>query len=175
MTEDAHQFWAFSLRFYGIPRVRDACLLLQDEAALNVNLVLWCCWKAAQGKELSHGDLRAAAGRIEEWSRTVTRPLRTLRRRVKAELGDDDMHTARHGLYERLKMAELEAERVEQALLCRAAATGSSPLAAGGARLLARSNLETYMEIADTRGNPENRQRLSAELAQLLAGADPLP
>ena len=39
-------FWRFSLRFYRQPRVADACIALQEEAGVDVNLLLFLLWHA---------------------------------------------------------------------------------------------------------------------------------
>jgi uncharacterized protein (TIGR02444 family) len=38
---DDSGFWRFSLSFYGDEQVAEACLLLQDEAAADVNVLLY--------------------------------------------------------------------------------------------------------------------------------------
>lgn len=145
---DAERFWQFSLRFYGIPEVQEDCLHLQDEAGLNVNLILWCCWQAAQGRKLTEAQARAAAARIADWSNSVTQPLRALRRQVKAGLAGFAPEM-RERLHERLKAAELEAERVEQTLLC-GNETAGTETAGGAVRDLAKANMDAYMGVADT-------------------------
>ena len=35
-------FWRFSLRFYRQPKVADACIALQEEAGVDVNLLRGC-------------------------------------------------------------------------------------------------------------------------------------
>ena len=37
-------FWRFSLRFYRQPRVADACIALQEESGVDVNLLLYLLW-----------------------------------------------------------------------------------------------------------------------------------
>lgn len=145
---EADRFWRFSLHFYERPGVEEDCLRLQDEGGLNVNLALWCCWRALEGERLDEADIRAARERIGEWSVSVTRPLRALRRRVKAELGGEKPDSIPHGLYDRLKRAELEAERAEQALLCRMHGTPRHSGAENGLRHLVETNLETYMRVS---------------------------
>jgi uncharacterized protein (TIGR02444 family) len=165
---DAAAFWRFSLRFYDQPDVRDTCLKLQDEAGLNVNLVLWCCWQAARGRALAKEDVASAAGRISEWSGSVTQPLRKLRRQVKAGREENLAPEARDRLYERLKAAELEAERVEQALLCRKSAPGTETTRSTLPHLV-KVNLGAYMQIADAPRNGLYRTVIPEKLAHRLA------
>ena len=147
-ARDSDTFWRFSVQFYAMPGVESDCLRLQDEGGLNVNLALWCCWRALEGEKLDREDIRAALEHIGEWNETVSTPLSALRRRVKDELGGGPSEALPHGLYQRLKTAELEAERVEQALLCRSVRNPPRRRAQDDLRHLVEWNLETYMAAA---------------------------
>ena len=99
--------WSFALALYARPGVEAACLLLQDDADIDVCELLWRCWL------LHHGAVpgqAAEAGLVEvrHWQREVTAPLRRLRRGLKAAAAERD-GVAR--LRQTLKRAELEAER----------------------------------------------------------------
>ncbi|CAO3423716.1 TIGR02444 family protein [Azospirillum endophyticum] len=103
---DANPFWDFSLAIYRRPGVPACCLALQDRRGVDVNLLLFAAWAGLDcGVRLSADDLARIDGAVAGWREEVVRPLRTLRRRAKAE--DDE-------LYRRMKAAELEAERVQQ-------------------------------------------------------------
>jgi uncharacterized protein (TIGR02444 family) len=107
------EFWASSLALYARPGVAAACLRLQDERGLDVNLLLLCCWFARSGRgRLSEDDLAAAEARAANWRRDVIEPLRAMRRELKG-LPDG----ASSPLYAELKQLELRAEREEQRLL----------------------------------------------------------
>ncbi|HEX3498043.1 MAG TPA: TIGR02444 family protein [Stellaceae bacterium] len=109
-SADADEFWAFSLAVYSRPAVAAACLRLQDELGLDVNLLLLCCWLARSGRgRLSADDLAAAEARAAPWRRTVVEPLRAIRRALKT-MAD----TASASLYAEIKRLELRAEREEQ-------------------------------------------------------------
>jgi uncharacterized protein (TIGR02444 family) len=106
----ADEFWAFSLALYARPGVAAACLRLQDERGLDVNLLLLCCWLARSGRgRLSEDDLAAAEADATPWRRDVIEPLRAVRRAFKG-LSD----AASPSLYAELKQLELRAEREEQ-------------------------------------------------------------
>src|SRR5260221_9331531 len=80
----ADEFWAFSLDLYAHPDVAAACLRLQDEQGLDVNLLLLCCWLARSGRgRLGEGDLAAAEARAAPWRRDIIGPLRAVRRALK--------------------------------------------------------------------------------------------
>ncbi len=124
---DANPFWAFSLAVYGRPGVPAACVALQDRHGLDVNVLLFAAWAGMEcGVALSAERLAAVDSTIAAWRREVVRPLRAVRRRVKAE---DD------GLYQRMKAVELEAERIQQDRLF--ALGGLTPQPGGNADMAA--------------------------------------
>ncbi|MBP2230680.1 uncharacterized protein (TIGR02444 family) [Azospirillum agricola] len=123
----ANPFWDFSLAVYGRPGVPAACLALQDGRGVDVNLLLFAAWAGMDcAAALSPAALERIDAAVADWRREVVRPLRAVRRRVKAE---DD------GLYARMKAVELEAERIQQDRLF--AAGGLSPRPGGGVALAA--------------------------------------
>ncbi|MGQ4877755.1 TIGR02444 family protein [Billgrantia sp. LNSP4103-1] len=108
--------WDFALSFYRRPGVEAACLLLQDEAEVDVCELLWHCWLYRHG--LTVGEEPAGLAAIRHWQRDVTLPLRGLRRRLKAEAAQDA------GIAEvrrQIQLAELAAERETLARLQRLA------------------------------------------------------
>ena len=111
-------FWRFSCAVYAAPGVREACLALQDRAALDVNLALLCAWVgAARSGAMARGDIAAATALTGEWQAAVVRPLRAVRRRIKGLplLAEPAVAAFRA----RLAESELEAERLQQAILFR--------------------------------------------------------
>ena len=45
-------FWRFSLHFYRQPKVADTCIALQEEAGVDVNLLLFLLWQATRKRAL---------------------------------------------------------------------------------------------------------------------------
>ncbi len=147
---DANPFWEFSLAVYGRPGVPAACVALQDRHGLDVNVLLFAAWAGMEcGVALSAERLTAVDSTIAAWRREVVRPLRAVRRRVKAE---DD------GLYQRMKAVELEAERIQQDRLF--ALGGLTPQPGGNADMAAAN-----MALLAPRGDP-----MLEVLAAALAG-----
>jgi uncharacterized protein (TIGR02444 family) len=110
----ADELWAFSLDLYARPGVAAACLRLQDEQGLDVNMLLLCCWLARSGRgRLSEGDLAAAEARAEPWRCDILAPLRAVRRALKI-MPDCGPGSGIPALYDELKRLELRAEREEQ-------------------------------------------------------------
>ncbi len=113
--DDRFNLWDFSLRQYARAGVADACLRLQDEHGVNVNLLLWCVWLEWRGITLDAARLRSAHKRIHAWDEHYVVPLRQLRRRMKAEFGTADAGIEL--VRQQIKQAELLAEKQLQSLL----------------------------------------------------------
>jgi uncharacterized protein (TIGR02444 family) len=111
-------FWNFSRAVYAAPGVQEACLALQDGFGLDVNLALLCAWVGAErAGPMGAGDLADAAALAGDWQSEVVRPLRRVRQRVKrlALMADPAVASFRG----RVAGIELEAERLQQAMLFR--------------------------------------------------------
>jgi uncharacterized protein (TIGR02444 family) len=112
-----HPFWDYSLRLYGMPGVEEACLVLQDEFDLDVNIVLFCLWSGAAGPgRLTADEMAECISRGGRWQREVVQRLRYIRRTLKHdELGASPelVETFRP----RAQKLELSAEHVQQLLL----------------------------------------------------------
>ena len=108
-----NDFWRFSCALYPIGDVSAQCLALQDQHGVDVNLLLFAAWLGSRGCAATDGAFRDAAHRVADWHASIVRPLRTARRAVKERANDDDLGRFRG----RLKAIELEAERIEQAIL----------------------------------------------------------
>lgn len=138
-------FWDFSLRVYGQPGVAAACLRLQDQHDVDVNLLLYFCWLASRRAEpLDAGEIEAIVRATADWRDGVVRPLRTVRRRMK-EGFDSVPPTCSEPLRSDIKRVELESERLQQAVLFeRAAGEPAVPVAADVAAANARTNVDGY-------------------------------
>ena len=132
-------FWDFSLHFYAQPGVAAACLRCQDEAAADVNLLLFALWHAASGTCLHQDEISAADVAVAPWRDHVIKPLRSLRRALKSPPLATLEPTG--GFRKQVQALELECEHVEQPLLAR-----SLPPRPGNAasRETARANLGAY-------------------------------
>ncbi len=113
MDQDFHpsQLWTFSLEHYAKPGVKQACLRLQDEHDLDVNVALACLWHERRGAvPLSSEDITALLATVAEQRARVVK-IRPLRREARSV---DD------GLYRALKRSELLAENLLQRALSEA-------------------------------------------------------
>jgi uncharacterized protein (TIGR02444 family) len=108
-AESQGVFWAFSLRLYAGPGVQQVLLRLQDEEGADVTMVLYILWRASCGSRLDTEALTLIEQRTQPWRDGIIRPLRTARRAMKGLVVDSP---AAEALRERVKEAELEAERL---------------------------------------------------------------
>ena len=112
----ASPFWTFSLAIYGKPGVPPACLTLQGESGVDVNVLLFGLFLASRGRALGAGDFAKIDAVVEPWRRAAVVPLRQVRTFLKtppeAFAGD-----AAEALRSRVKAVELEAERLQQEAL----------------------------------------------------------
>jgi uncharacterized protein (TIGR02444 family) len=111
-TQDS-PFWRFSLGFYRQPGVSDACIALQDEAGVDVNILLFLLWNATLGRTLSKDaavELEAKVGPLRD---ATVIPLRTLRRALRTPPPVVEPGAA-EAFRTHVKRVELEAERLQQ-------------------------------------------------------------
>jgi uncharacterized protein (TIGR02444 family) len=137
--------WHFSLAFYRRPGVADACLALQDAAGVDVNVMLYLLYLAARGRGVHADDM----GRIESvaavWRDAVVVPLREIRRKLKAPLGEF-APAVTCGLRDDVKRIELAAERIEQQALESLIALGATQPDVGERLTLAHANMSAYAD-----------------------------
>jgi uncharacterized protein (TIGR02444 family) len=109
-------FWRFSLAFYRVPNVADACIRLQDEAGVDVNVLFYLLWHAALERRLGREDVVAIEARIGPWREQVVVPLRAIRRAIRTPPPGIEGGTA-EAYRTKVKGLELEAERLQQEAL----------------------------------------------------------
>ena len=115
-------FWEYSCRIYSLASVREACLQLQDEHDLDVNMLLLCCWHGTTRGEFAERFLAQALSLSQTWSANVVSPLRGARRWMKAQLAQDSPQKALVSesfisLREDIKALELRCEQHQQSFL----------------------------------------------------------
>ena len=115
----AAALWAFSLDLYARPGVEPACLRLQDELGLDVNLLLLALHAGRCGHALADFDWARLDGRVAPLREHVIRPLREARRWLKAgsRASGDTADAAPGALRSAIAAVELQAERAAQTLL----------------------------------------------------------
>lgn len=154
MSVEAGAFWRWSNGIYGAAGVKDRLLKLQDAQALNVNVLLWCCWIAETFEPPADLLLRKAADLAAEWTREVTGPLRAARRALKSPPRQVGRETCA-ALRDKIASVELAAEEVEQSLLERLALDElAQRRETANPYLVARRTLVRYAALAGAVGRP---------------------
>jgi uncharacterized protein (TIGR02444 family) len=138
-------FWQFSLRLYRMPEVAPACIALQDDAGLDVNVLFFLLWNASLGKQLGEDDVLACDSHVAAWRSKAVVPLRAIRRALKETPGMLDA-TSTEAFRTRIKGAELEAERLQQEALYALAGPALGARADSVADA-ARANIEAYQTL----------------------------
>ncbi len=153
-----NRFWNFSLAFYARPGVADICIALQDKHRVDVNVLLYMLWLAANGISVSPSDVVAIDRRVKTWRDNVVAPLRNIRRSI-AKSGTAD---ARTEFRTRVKKLELDAERIEQDDLF---SLFPVPAAAKPDTAAAQKNLQNYAAYLGCSFDSEIEKLLAAMAA----------
>ena len=138
-------FWRFSLHFYRQPGVPEACIALQDEYGVDVNLFLFLLWLSDDGQLLSADEVRKLDEQVRDWRNVTVIPIRGVRRKLKGArtLVDPGKQEA---FRNKVKAVELEAERLQQEALYALAQSG--PLGKHAApSAAARGNVSAYERV----------------------------
>jgi uncharacterized protein (TIGR02444 family) len=152
MSEDAKQpaqkspFWRFSIKFYAIPGVAAACIELQDQAKIDVNILFFLLWNATQSRVLSEADVTEIERTIGPWRDMAVIPIRDVRRALKSPPPVMAAEAA-EGFRTRVKAVELEAERLQQEALFDLARTGRLGQAGGTSIEAARASVSAYQGV----------------------------
>lgn len=110
------RFWRYSVRLYAQRGVANACLRLQDEYAVDVNVLLFTLFVAQHGRRLSRAEARAVQTFARQWRINVVEPLRTLRRKLKTGIAPVK-RPASNPLRAAVKDCELLAEELQQRVI----------------------------------------------------------
>lgn len=109
--------WAFALAVYARPGVAEACLTLQNEAGVDVMLLLTTIFAAAKHRVLLTPDeIRAQDEACRLWREQIVWPLRTIRSRLKTG-PQPAPNGATEQFRSQVKALELAAEKLENQLL----------------------------------------------------------
>ena len=114
--EHQASFWDFSVRTYRKSGVAEACLFLQEQHGVDVNVLLYCCWYGCTRGTLDGPAMERILSFSEPWAENVVRPLRAARTWMKT-IGCTEAYIAGEdcmGLREEIKRAELKAERLQE-------------------------------------------------------------
>jgi uncharacterized protein (TIGR02444 family) len=142
-------FWRFSLGFYRRRGVAEACIALQEQAGVDVNLLLFLLWQALQGRAFAADDVAALEQKIGPWRAATVIPLRTVRRTLKyppALVAGAMAEVFRN----KIKAVELEAERLQQEAMYELAQADAGGRPAESSHQAARANVAAYETMLGT-------------------------
>jgi uncharacterized protein (TIGR02444 family) len=144
--EATSPFWRFSLKFYAVPGVAPACIALQDDAGVDVNLLFFLLWNATQGRALNVDDVKELNATIGIWREATVIPLRAIRRAMKT--GPSILAPeATEAFRTRIKQIELEAERLQQEAMYAMAQTSRYTASGLGPTEAARISIASYQSV----------------------------
>jgi uncharacterized protein (TIGR02444 family) len=139
-------FWRFSLKLYRQAAVADACIALQEEAKVDVNLLLFLLWQATLKRAFSATEVAGLEARIGPWREATVVPLRAVRRALKSPPALVEAATA-EAFRTRIKAVELEAERLQQEAMYELARSAPRGRAAASPMEAARFNIAAYASM----------------------------
>jgi uncharacterized protein (TIGR02444 family) len=139
-------FWRFSVKFYAVPGVAPACIELQDNAGVDVNVLFFLLWNASQNRALNDSEVANLDRMIGAWRDMTVVPIRNVRRALKSPPPVLAAEAA-EGFRTRIKAVELEAERLQQEALYDLAQSGRFGRPAGGREQAAHTSVEAYQAL----------------------------
>jgi uncharacterized protein (TIGR02444 family) len=149
MTESDPEadLWRFAISVYGAEGVSEDCLKLQEAFGVDVPVILCTLWMATRGNALDPDGMARLAAAVGPWHDEVVKALREVRRHLKngpAPALNDRTEILRNAV----KAAELNAERLELAVLAELVEAEFAP----GAAILPAQNLA--VALAHYAGGP---------------------
>ncbi len=127
-TLTADELWQFSLDYYALPGIKEACLTLQNRYQGNVNLLLVLKWLGEHKLAIADNDWHPLHSAIQN-TENLLQPYRELRRQLKTQVSDN--------LYRKALQFELQLEQQQQQNLV--AQLQSQPLVQGTAHSMLSS------------------------------------
>ena len=137
--------WDFVLNYYGRKGVSEALIGLQDSFGIDVNMLLFLVWMAAQRRSLGADDVQRVSEASHAWQRNVVVPIRAVRRLLKenAPLVAPDTAAA---FRKKVQAVELEGEQAQLNAMAAMAAT-LTPRRASSSETAVLQSLEAFQHV----------------------------
>jgi len=139
----ASPFWRFSLAFYRQQNVADACIALQEQSGVDVNILFFLLWNATHNRALSNAEVADLERNMGAWRAMAVAPLRNVRRALKSPPQAVAPQEA-EGFRTRIKAVELEAERLQQEAMYELASAAPLGMESPSSAEAARVNVAAY-------------------------------
>ncbi len=156
-------FWDFSVQLYDQQGVADACLQLQNEFNIDVNLVLFCYWHGSYFGEVDQKLMRQVINFSLDWRDNVVQPLRNLRMWMKK---NTEPTVEFDDLRQKIKINELAAEKYQQEMIEILASSTSCQEQTSSANRSIRANLKKFLQETSL----EFDERMEAILEKITKG-----
>jgi uncharacterized protein (TIGR02444 family) len=161
----ATPIWDFVLNYYGRKGVSEALIGLQDSQGIDVNMLLFLIWMAAQKKSVAAGDVKLVSDTSHPWQRSVVVPVRAVRRLLKDSAPLVAPETAA-AFRKKVQAVELEGEQLQLNAMAAMVAT-LKPVPAASAEAAARANVKAFEAAAGKSFPPEAVETLARALVEV--------
>jgi uncharacterized protein (TIGR02444 family) len=160
--------WDFVLNYYGRKGVSDVLIGLQDQHGIDVNMLLFLMWMAAQRKCPGADDVKFVSTTSHAWQRTVVVPIRAVRRLLK-ESPPLVAAEAAAAFRKKVQAVELEGEQLQLEAMA-ALAARLKPSQAGSAEEAAGRNIKTFEGVAGKTFPTASVESLTRALVEVTNG-----
>ena len=172
---EVQRFWDFSVRTYRTASVPEACLSLQNEHGVDVNMLLYCVWVGAVAGSFDAESFKRAHEYSVEWAENVVIPLRKARTWMKHTGCQRDPVPASDcmNFREDIKGVEFAAEKMQQEVLESMLAAEKNRDATNDRRIAdVTANLQLYFGEKCIPVTDEVRRKLSVIIRAALPDAE---
>jgi uncharacterized protein (TIGR02444 family) len=170
MTEIAVStpIWDFVLNYYGRKGVSEALIGLQDSQGIDVNMLLFLIWMAAQSKSVAADDVAFVSNSSHAWQRAVVVPIRAVRRLLK-ESAPLVPAEAAAAFRKKVQAIELEGEQLQLNAMA-ALAQQFKPTPAAAPEEAVRRNIKAFEGVAGKTFPPAIVDGLARALVEVTDG-----
>ena len=161
-------FWDFSVDFYGQKGVGERLIWLQESLQIDINLMLYCYWVASIGRPiLTESQIRKLVMQVKVWQNETVVPLREVRNKLK-QFSYTKYKMWSNEVRNRVKTAELEAERLEQLILYnQELLKENSEVTLHEKKVRVEGNVSIYFKCMNIKTNPETEKILKELINRL--------